>query len=81
VGFEKELAKQGFSNVRLLRTPAELKIAKIPKSGKKGGIWSGPWRTRYGWGTGADHEGDHPEDLRSARPAADPADLDDIEDL
>jgi hypothetical protein len=54
VGFETKLAKQGFVNVRILRTPEELEATKLPKSGKKAGNWSGPWRTRYAWETGAE---------------------------
>jgi hypothetical protein len=63
VGFEMKLAEQGFFNVRLLRTPAELEAAKLPKSGKKVGEWSGPWLTRYPWENGADEEDDNPEGL------------------
>jgi hypothetical protein len=64
LGFEKELAKQGFSNVRLLCTPAELEAARTPTPGKKVGGWSGPWITRYAWETGAHQEDDNSEDLQ-----------------
>ena len=51
-GFQAKLRDQGFFNVRLLRTPAELEAAKLPKSRKKVGDWSGPWNTRYAWENG-----------------------------
>jgi hypothetical protein len=63
VGFETKLAQQGFVNVRLLRTPAELETAKIPKLGNEAGNWSGPWLGRYPWESGADEEDDNTERL------------------
>jgi hypothetical protein len=54
VGFETKLAKQGFVNVRLLRTPKDLEAVTLPMSGKKPGSWSGPWRMQYAWETVAD---------------------------
>ena len=51
VGFEASLTTQGFTNVRLLHTPEELK-AELRKSAKKVSNWSGPWRTRYPWENG-----------------------------
>lgn len=62
-GFEQKLREQGFADVRLLRTPAELNVAKLPKPGKKVASWSGPWLTRYPWESGADEEDDNPEGL------------------
>jgi hypothetical protein len=48
-GFEAKLREQGFTNVRLLRTPEELDAAKQPAEGKKVGAWSGSWQPQYPW--------------------------------
>lgn len=62
-GFEVKLRDQGFYNVRLICTTAELKAARLPKSGKIVGDWSGPWRTQYDWEIGPDEDDDNPENL------------------
>lgn len=49
VGFESELAKQGFTGVRLLLTREELELTKTLQPGKKAGNWAGPWLPRYPW--------------------------------
>jgi hypothetical protein len=53
-GFEKRLREQGFTGIRLIRTPEELESAKQPVDGKKLGVWSGPWNMQYPWETGAE---------------------------
>jgi hypothetical protein len=47
-GFEAELARQGFVNVRNvnLAGPAD---AQQLLQGKKQGNWGGPWQTHYSW--------------------------------
>src|SRR5271156_3559637 len=47
-GFEERLRRQGFTNVRNIRTPEELELAKRLAAGKKLGIW-GPWEPTYPW--------------------------------
>jgi hypothetical protein len=47
-GFKAHLERQGFSNVRSLRTPAEVEAAKICAASAPGN-WAGPWRDEYPW--------------------------------
>ena len=48
-GFEAKLREQGFTDVRILRTPEELEAARQPAGGKKLGAWSGSWQAQYPW--------------------------------
>lgn len=45
-GFRATLRAQGFSDIRLLRTPAELEMAKRQAAHT---TWGGPWTPRYPW--------------------------------
>lgn len=47
-GFRTELARQGFTAVRLLATPGEFAEAR-EKMLAAPGNWSGPWSTQYPW--------------------------------
>lgn len=47
-GFEAELRRQGFKNVRNVATPQELEAVKKSANGKLAG-WGGPWQTIYPW--------------------------------
>jgi hypothetical protein len=47
-GFEAKLQEQGFTNVRMISTPAELEVLKLPNRAKSA-LWEGPWRRRYPW--------------------------------
>jgi hypothetical protein len=49
-GFKAKLERQGFSQVRNLRTPEELEAAKA-RVARAPGKWSGPWLTTYPWET------------------------------
>jgi len=53
--FRTKLKWQGFSAVKLLRTPEDVEAAKR-KIAQSPGNFSGPWLTEYPWeaGTGAD---------------------------
>jgi len=48
-GFEAKLKRQGFSEVKNLRTLQELEAAERPANGGKLARWSGPWLTSYPW--------------------------------
>lgn len=49
-GFRTELERQGFSAIRILKTPKELADAQAEVA-KAPGFWSGPWETKYSWET------------------------------
>ncbi len=47
-GFEAELARQGFVNVRNVCLADRADLQKLMQ-GKKQGTWGGTWQTRYAW--------------------------------
>lgn len=47
--FERQLAKQGFMNVRNIATPQEAEAARRTRSNKKLASWGGPWLPEYPW--------------------------------
>lgn len=48
-GFEAQLKRQGFREVKSLRTPSELETAERLANGGRPARWSGPWLTVYPW--------------------------------
>jgi hypothetical protein len=53
-GFEDQLRKQGFRNIRNLSSFEEMQGAKTTPQAKKIGNWSGPWLTEYPWSDAAE---------------------------
>ena len=47
-GIKAELNRQGFTSVRILKTPEEVAAAKT-KFSEAPGDFSGPWGTQYSW--------------------------------
>jgi hypothetical protein len=47
-GFEAKLQQQGFTNVRMISSRAELEALKMPN---REGLapWGGPWKAKYPW--------------------------------